>query len=347
MKLPFGLDIGSTTTKAVWLDPKDKGFILKSAIITPTPAKGMLSESPIDEEQMAQALKKLVVDAKIGTPYVNIALEESQVYTRVIEMPVLSDKELESAIYWEAEQYIPVPLTSTTIDHVVLNRPEKGTGTTMDVLLVGAPTHLLDKYQKIVSMAGLVINAVETEILSTIRALVSKNPDGTFPPSTLVISIGAISTSIAIVRKGITVFTYSIPTGGAAISRAIASDFGFTLNQAEEYKKLYGLSEKNFGGKLGKATEPILNTIVVEVKRAVSYYTDKYKESEAITQILLSGGTANLPGLELYFAKQVGIETAIANPWKALVDQAVPRDILDKAVDYTVAVGLAMRGYDG
>src|SRR5690242_17293584 len=104
---PFGLDIGATTMKLVSLEPRNKGYFLKAALTQPTPPKGMLSESPLDQEEMAQAIKKIVEDAKLPVKDVTIALAENQVYTKVIEMPVLSDSELSSAIYWEAEQYIP------------------------------------------------------------------------------------------------------------------------------------------------------------------------------------------------------------------------------------------------
>jgi len=81
-----------------------------------------------------------------------------------------------------------------------------------------------------------------------------------------VVNIGAISTSFAIVRQGAMVFTYSMSIGGAAINRAIATDFGLTPQQAEEYKRVYGISGKSLGGKIGKATEPILNSILERLK---------------------------------------------------------------------------------
>ena len=38
--------------------------------------------------------------------------------------------------------------------------------------------------------------------------------------------------------------------------------------------------------------------------------------------------------------------TAIANPWKVLASQQMPKEILDNASDYTIAVGLAMKDYE-
>lgn len=341
-KKSFGLDIGATSIKLVWLDGRKGAFILKAASISPAPQKGMMSDSPLDEEEMAQAIVKSVKDAGVDLKFINVALPENQVYTKVLDMPVISDKELASAIYWEAEQYIPVPLNNITLVWNVLKRPNASSGDKMQVLMVGAPTVLVNKYQKIISMAGYEISSMETEIIATIRSLIL---DDRFPTS-LIVNIGAVSTSFAIVRNGIMVFTYSMSIGGAAINRAIATDFGLTAQQAEEYKRVYGVSGKSLGGKIGQATEPILNSILGEIKKSIAFYSQKYKDDSPIRQIILSGGTAKLPGIEIFFANNSGLETAIANPWKVLASQQMPKEILDNASDYTIAVGLAMKDYE-
>lgn len=339
---PFGLDIGTTSIKVVWFSQQKEGLLLNTALSRPTPPKGMLSESPVDLEMMAQAIKQIVEEGKITTPYVNVALPENQVYTKVVDMPALSDKELSSAIYWEAEQHIPVPLPNITLDWKVLEKPKEAqTEEKMQVLLVGAPTALLTKYQKIFGMAGLTITSMETEILSAIRALISKES-----PNTLIAQIGAVNTSLAIIKNGIVVFVYSIPTGGVAISRAIAADFGFTTDQAEAYKKVYGVSKEVLEGKIGQTAQPILMSIISEIKKALAFYNEKYKNEAAVKQILLSGGTAKLPGVDAFFAEAIGIEAVVANPWTVLGSQNVAKEILDNATDYTIAVGLALRDYE-
>lgn len=338
----FGLDVGATTLKAVWMDRKKDGYILNSVFTAVSPVKGMTSESPFDQEEMAQVIGKMMKDANIRSRNVNISLPENQVFTKVIEMPFLSDKEIASAIYWEAEQYIPVPLNTITLDYQVLKKPETpDSNQKMSILLVGAPTQLINKYETIFEMVGLTISSVETEILSVLRAIVT---DANFP-TTLIVNIGAISTSFAIVKQNTLVFTYTVSIGGTALSRAIAADFGLTAQQAEEYKKTYGISDANFGGKIGRATEPILQSILSETKKSLAYYNEKNVE-DPIKQIIISGGTAKLPGFNAFLARNLATEIVIANPWKLLVSQDVPKEIIDEAPSYTVAVGLAMREYE-
>jgi type IV pilus assembly protein PilM len=341
----FGIDIGVTTIKAVELNLEKDGVKLTACIITPTPPKGMVSESPVDEEEMAQAIKKTVQDAGISTKNVNVALPDNQVYTKVVEMPYLSERELSSAIYWEAEQYLPIPLSSVSLAWHVISKPLKPTpADKMRVLMVGAPSLVVKKYQKVLTIAGLNVNSMETEILSTVRALTYYIPPNIFTP-TIIINIGDISTSLAIVVRSDIIFTYTVPIGSTAINRAISADFGLSEAQAEEYKRTYGISKNPMGHRIGKATEPILASILAEVKKAIIYYADKNKGSK-IEQIVLSGGTAKIPGIDIYFAEVSGIETVIANPWKTVNSGNIPKEILSNAPSYSIAVGLALRDYE-
>ena len=339
----FGLDIGVSSLKAVDLAVERGGFKLNACISAPMPSKGMLSESPADEEEMAQAIKKTVDQAGISLKDVNLALPENQVYTKVVDMPYLSDRELSSAIYYEAEQYIPIPLPNVSLSWNVINRDPR-MGEKMQVLMVGAPTMIVKKYQKILSLAGFTIDTMETEILSAVRSFTAFVPNNSITP-TIIVNIGAISTSLAIVIGKNLVFTYSLPIGGSAINRAISADFGLSSSQAEQYKKAYGISRTPLGERIGKATEPIMSSILSEVKKAIIYFSQKYKDIR-IEQIVLSGSTAKLPGIDTYFVNSAGIETVIANPWKFLSPSSVPKEILDNAPDYSIAVGLALRSYE-
>lgn len=344
-KRSFGLDIGASTIKAVEIVQDKQGLKLNACIISPTPPKGMLSESPLDEEEMAQAIKKTVNDAGITGKRLNLALPENQVYTKVVEMPYLSDRELSSAIYWEAEQYIPIPLANVSLAWTVLKKPLKPVPSEkMEVLMVGAPTLIVKKYQKVVEMAGFNINTLETEILSVVRSLSSAMSANATTSPTIIVSIGAVSTSLAIVIGSNLIFTYSMPIGGVAINRAISADFGFTHVQAEEYKRTYGITNSPLGQRIGRATFPIVSSILSEIKKAIVFYSQKYKDSK-VEQIILSGGTAKLPGIDQFFAQNTGIPTVTANPWKSLNSETLPKEILENGPDYSIAVGLALKDY--
>jgi len=338
MNNSFGLDIGLTTIKAVFLQNEKDGIHFKSSIIAKTPTKGILSDTTLDQEEIAQTIRQIVNDGKIPVRSVNLALSDNHIFAKVIDMPQLSDKELASAIYWEAEQHIPVPLSTINLDWVVLRR-DYGSQKNMQVLLIGAPISVLRKYEKVFEYAGLNVESLETETLSAIRAIVTADDF----PNSLIVNIGSLGTTLAIIQKNTLVFIYTIPLGGMAMNRSIASEFGFNSIQAEEYKKTYGMNESDFGGKIKASMQPILLSMTSEIKKALSFYNDKYKEDQPVKQIILTGGTARIPGIVSVFVEQTGFETVIANPWKALSIRNVPSDLIESGPEYTIAVGLALK----
>ncbi|MDP1722701.1 MAG: type IV pilus assembly protein PilM [Candidatus Gottesmanbacteria bacterium] len=335
----IGLDIGSHSIKLVEIGRRKDEAVLMAAGSIPTPPKALLAVNPEDLESIASVVKKLWKETGAITKNVNIALPESQVFTRVIEVPQLSDRELTSAIKWEAEQYIPLPLDQVTVDFTIL-REARETGTNkMDVLLVASPKTLVEKYVTILELAELTPVAVETEIIAASRSLIRSTSS---VRTVMIVSLGAQTTDLAILRNGIFSFTRSISSGGEALSRAVAQAFGFEISQAEEFKKTYGIEKDKLEGKLLTAVSPIMDTIINEMKRAVAYYQEKYKE-ENIGVAIISGGTAKVPGMVVYMAEKLGIEVQLANPWIGIVRD--PRfHVLDaEGPVFSVAVGLAFR----
>lgn len=335
----IGLDIGSHAIKLIEIARRKQEAVLLAAGSMPTPPKALSSAAAEDIEGVAGVVKKLWKETGAKTKNVNIALPESQVFTRVIEVPELSPRELTSAIKWEAEQYIPMPLDQVTVDFTIL-RDSRETGTNkMEVLLVASPKTLVEKYVTILEYADLVPVVVETEIIATSRALIRTT--GTVR-TVMIVSLGAQTTDLAIARNGVLAFTRSISAGGEALSRAVAQSFGFEISQAEEFKKTYGLEKDKLEGKIVAATKPIMDTIISEMKRAIAFYQEKYKD-EQIGVVILSGGTARVPGMVVYMAENLGIEVQLANPWFGIVRDARFSVLDNEGPVFSVAVGLAFR----
>lgn len=339
MNTALGIDIGSHSIKLIEIGKDSSGQVLVNAATILTPPKVIGSSAQVDAETVSTAIRKLIKDTGTKSKSVHLALPESQVFTRVIEVPQLSKQELSSAIKWEAEQYIPLPLDQVTMDFSIL-RESKDTGTNMmQVLLVAAPKILLEKYVSYIEGAGLGVVSIETEIISASRA-VSRSVSTV--KTAMVVSLGAQTTDLAILRGGVIAFTRSISAGGESLSRALVQGLGFHQNQAEEFKKTYGLDRRHLEGKIVEAVRPIMDTIMSEMKRAMAFYQEKYN-GDKIDVIVLSGGTARLPGMVVFMAEQIGIETQIANPWVGIKKDARFAALENEGPIFSVAVGLAVK----
>jgi type IV pilus assembly protein PilM len=213
---------------------------------------------------------------------------------------------------------------------------------TLRVLLVAAPLTLIERYMRILEIAGLDIYAFETEVIAISRALL---PQDQASPATLIASIGASTTDLSIVDAQNIQFTRSIGTGGNALTRAISQQLGFEMAQAEEYKRSYGLLEDQLEGKIMNILKPVVDVMISEVERAILFYQTKHISSP-VKRVVVTGGTAQLPGLVVYMASSLGIEVQLGDPWQGIIipDKLgkLTEDIQNK-VSYSVAIGLAKR----
>lgn len=331
----IGIDVGATSIKALELAPagKDKWKLVTAASI-PTPAGGVTNAAAT-----TAAIVKLLKEAGTKSRRVVAALPEDQVSSHVVDMPILSDDEVKSAIQWQVEQYIPIPMDRAVWSYEVVKR-DKAAGT-MEILLVATSKALVASYTQVMQQAGLEVLALETELTASARACV---PAGL--PASMIVDIGAKSTDLGIVSHGQLVFSRTIPTAGEAFTRAIESGLGLDATVAEQYKSAYGMAPSKLDGKLSTAMQPVLNVISTEVKKTADFYASKHP-GEAIKLVTISGGAAQLLDLVGILSSTVGIEVAVANPFsKVTLDPNQTRALASTAANYCVAAGLSMRNIE-
>lgn len=339
-KTHFGMDIGSSSIKIAQVEPKGDRFSLVSFGLMPLSKDIQLNQVSVDVSPVVEVVKKLVKELKLNTKSVAISLPENQIYTRIVQMPSMTDAELSSALQFQIEQFVPLPAGEITVKHTVVAQTKMEGKSLMDVLIVAAPNFLIDRYVQIVDQSGLELIAIDTELLSCARSLVGTSQDS---PGAIIVNMGYQSTDIALIRSGNMIVTRSIATGGLAITRTIASELDLDPKQAEEYKKAYGLDETKLGGSVFKVVKPVLDILISEIKKVVANSQTVISESP-VRRLIIVGGASLLPGLVPYIASQIQVEVETGNPFQ-IVDRN-PDQItgLGPYVPlFTNCIGLAMK----
>lgn len=337
-KLPdhVGIDFGTHSVKAVELasiSSNNPKLINLGSQLTP---KGVInSEDKLDQKKLADVLKKLYDASGIKNKSAVMALPEFSVFTRFLEFPGVKKEELKDAVYFEAKQYIPMPLNEVQLSYVPIgfnvdkNAPK--------VLVVAAPRKIIDIYINIAMLAGLDLVAIETESVAMGRAMFRS----TGKKNLVMLDFGANSTDMSILSDGYLVFSQSIAIGSDSLTQAIINKFNFEYQRAEEFKRNYGVVENVLEGKIFSVLSPIIESIMIEVRRGVEFYKTRTL-SAAPTDYLLNGDGALLPGLKEFVAKSLGANVFVAMPWNNIIVDNKFKDIVAKGgPSYAVAIGLA------
>jgi type IV pilus assembly protein PilM len=332
-----GVDIGSYSIKAVQMSARVGAFQLGAVGSVYNPVGQFLPSDEAQFNKLVDTLKQLATEQKFMGKPISTALPESLAYTSIISMPYLSDAELASSIHWEAEQHIPVPLEEVQLEYQILHKPKKGAvGEKMQVLLVASKKTVVDRVNELFQGAGLELVNMETGLLACYRSLHGSMPkDG----GVALLNMGALSTDILIVESGKMMLSYTIGTGGLVLTRAIQQGLGLTGQQAEEYKRAYGLDESQLEGKVGQALAPVMNVLMGEIRKAFQYYQSS-QMGAGIRSVILAGGGGYLRGLPGYLTQALSAEVVVANPFQGVSvdkDTQLPKE----GAAYAVAVGLA------
>jgi len=333
----IGLDIGTSSLKAVALKAVSKSFAVRNISIAANPIGRVLSDSPAEQDKLVAQIKVLIKNLQPANNKIRLGLAENQVFTRVISVPVLSEAELSSAIRWEAEQHIPVPISEVQLDYTVLSRPAKGIKEgSMEVLLVAAKHEIVNRLADMMSLAGMEVVGIEPGLLASSRYFSS----GDGAPF-LLANIGATTSDFAIISENRLHLTYSVPMAGEALTRAVELNLGLEVLQAEEYKRAYGIDPRLMEGKVRNALLLVFSAIMSEAKKAINAF-ESTTRNKKVQRVVLSGGTALMPGISTETANQLGVsEVILINPFQGL-ELSSGLKIPAEAAVYSVAIGLAM-----
>lgn len=328
------LDIGTYSIKAVHAKP---GKVVEvQRVVEVFNETGIAL--PTDDASVAK-LKELLDsffgDNELPRNDVRLSLPETIISTKVINIPPLSDAELASAIGWQAEQHIPIPPEELSLEYQVLYRPEKRENKQMRVLLVGTRKRMVERYVAMFNEIGIEPSLLETQIISVIRSLQFTQED----PTTLIAHIGSSSMNLSIVMAGELKFVISQMNGGQMLTKALETSIGLDSAQAEQYKRSYGLDGSQFQGKVKEALLPAMNMLLAEIRKSVQFFVNQNPQ-DTVQRIVLSGGTALLPGIVQHITNELGVEVLIASPFSGAKGQ-VPENVNHPAM--SVCMGLLQR----
>ena len=136
-KLAVGLDIGSSSVKLVQLRERKGGYSLVAWGESRLPPEAIVDGALMNSSAIVDAIRGLLAEQKVKAKEVAIGVRGHSVIIKKIQLPRMSQEELDESIQWEAEQYIPFDVKDVNIDTQILTPAGDAAGQ-MELLLVAA-----------------------------------------------------------------------------------------------------------------------------------------------------------------------------------------------------------------
>lgn len=257
----LGVDIGSCSIKAVELQRTGSTIeMLGRPAVIPTPERSVEGGVIVDSAAVAGALSDVMAAGGFKTKKVIASVGgDSSVVVRITEVPKMAGRELEDAIQWELDRQTPFPIEQTFYDYQPIEPPDADPNAqNMEVLIAVAQEDMINTHVDTIIAAKLVPAAIDVEPLAISRALVDVT-GGAFADQTIgVVHIGASSSMILIIRKGLLTFVRVIPTAGATLTQAIQQNFMGDEKLSEQVKRQFadltegGDGEGQYGAPVGQ-----------------------------------------------------------------------------------------------
>ena len=337
----LGVDIGTSSIKVVELSRwgtkkslKNYGEIRSEVLYDKPFRTAEKSSLLLSSKDIARALLGILEEAKIETKDAVFSIPDFSSFFTHFELPPMTKEELPEAVRYEARKHIPLPFSEVTFDWQILNKKRFGLPKEpVRILMVAVPNELINQYQEIALLAKLRLSTLEAEVFGLIRSSLKNEEE-----SVVMLDMGAQTTTINVVKKGILQSSRSIDIGGGNLSERIAQSLSISRKEAEEKKMTEGLLSEEQKTILS----PLIDTVVMEVKRAIQ--ESKTKE---IQRVVLGGGSSLLLGLKEYLKENLNMETEFIDPFRSVFYPPVLEGIIkEMGPSYAVAVGMALRGLE-
>ncbi len=344
-KALLGIDIGTSAVKIVQLLRVGKQYQIAAYANAPIDKGGVLNgviEKPV---LVVNAIERGLSRCGVNVKKAAIALPTSLVTNRVLTFPDgFTDQAMYEQIESEASIHIPFPIDDARFDFskIGLNANKVDAYT----VLVCAKREQVDNRVNAAEAAGITPSIVDVESYCVQRCIAQTAQSLPIKGKGLVLAhleIGAVNTTLTVVRDHDILFQRTQPFGGQLLTQSIAKQYSLSIEEAEIKKRSSNLPDDY----VARVLKPFLNDAAQLAERSLQFFYTSTTYNR-VDQLFLAGGCAALPGLadSIIHATQAPAVLFAPHTNFSVHSRINERQLSRDAASLTVAFGLAMRAFD-
>lgn len=342
----IGVDISSTSVKMVELAEGGKGsYRLEGYAIAPLAKDSVVDGNITDLDQVADAVTRAWHLLGTREKRCALALPAAAVISKKVLMSAdLREEDMELQVEAEANQYIPFSLDEVNIDFQVIG-PAPNNAEEVEVLIAASRKEKIEDRVAAAEGAGLRVVVMDVETYATEAAytlVANQLPNSGKDQTVMIVDIGALMMHINVLHDNQSVYIREQAFGGGQLTQEIQRRFGLSPEEAEVAKRKGGLPDSYET----EVLQPFIQSLVLEVARAMQFFTGSTQYNR-VDHIVLAGGCASIPSVDVMVQERTHVNTVIANPFNgmSLNPRIKQQQIVADAPALMIACGLAMRSF--
>jgi type IV pilus assembly protein PilM len=344
-----GIKIGASQIAAARVVNNGATPRLMQLVRTPLEPGIVVAGEVRDVAGLTQALKTFFTDNKLPRKGIRLGLGTNRIGVRSLDVEGIDDvRQLGNAVRFRAHEALAIPMDEAVLDyHVTSETVTESGGISRRVLLAAAYREPIDHYVEAFRGAHLELVGIDVEAFALLRAIAPQRPVDPEAPRTAVVAValGYDRSTLAISDGTVCDFMRVLEWGGGKLDAAISRSLGLTLEEAVDVKERLSLTpaaaeEDPLLVRARAAVVAELETLARELIASLQFYQSE-PGSLPISEILVTGGTSQFPGLPEELERLIRARVRAADPLSAVRSEAGTSDRHDLA-SLAIAIGLGV-----
>lgn len=230
----------------------------------------------------AKVIEQTFNSMKLSSKNVNIIIPDTYTFSQIQEMPRLKEKELLSAIKYQADQFIPLPLEEASLDLEVLH--EDTVNNKLLVLIIAASEKLITQVSTMIELAGLIPLSVENELsaigryLSVCHTPATNKTSAAVDTASVFINIGYTTSSLYLYHDKYKLITdaYNVKIGIDLFLRELKANLNLDNLKAIEVLRTIGVGT-SAQAQISDVLAPAVEDLLKEIEKFIIAMKEKYK----------------------------------------------------------------------
>ncbi len=344
-----GIDIGNERIKIIQFTIDDGYFIHPYGMaVAEIPPNTINDGVIVDPKTIGAFIRQIIDGQKIKARRAVVSIPQKCTKVARFFIPETATYKIKEVVLAEAKKHFTFSLDNAKIAFEVLEFFDVEQLGKLQVLVWVVEENVIKSLENAMRCAELFLWDTEFESFAVKNALEIMLRDQHKQNNVAVISLGASSSTIHMIRNSQVWLSKSFFPGGTELTSAIADRINVNVKQAENLKITKANMDisraSHIDYVLFKTIEPLISKILDELVKTIDEYEEKYRVTIPIA-VLLSGGTSLLKNIDRFIERGLGLKTSVFKlPISRKLD--LHKELIEElGTSFMVAFGLAMKPY--